>query len=65
MDGVVALSYDNRINAGEAFFFFFFCTFEVEENRRIPRKNRQQPQSVNLSHRRCFYKRIKIGQSGV
>lgn len=64
MDGVVALSYDNRINAGEAFFFSFF-TFEVEENRRIPRKNRQQPQSVNLSHRRCFYKRIKIKQSGV
>lgn len=24
MDGVVALSYDNRINAGEAVFFFVF-----------------------------------------
>lgn len=41
MDGVGALSYDNRINAGEA--FFFFATFEVRNNSRIPGKNRQQP----------------------
>lgn len=39
MDGVGALSYDNRINAGEAFFFFFFATFEVRNNSRIPGKN--------------------------
>lgn len=58
MHGVDALSYDNRINAGEA---FFFSTFEVRDNSRIPGKNRQQPQSVNLSHRKCFYERIKIG----
>lgn len=43
MDEVDALNYDNRINAGGK--FFFFATFEVRNNSRIPGKNRQQPQS--------------------
>lgn len=49
MDGVDALSYDNRINAGEA---LFFATFEVRNNSRIPGKNRQQPRNKSEAPQR-------------
>lgn len=66
MNSTDALSYDNRISAGEAFLPHLksgTSSLLRRNNTRIPGRNRQQPRSVNLSYHRCFYKRLKIDQN--
>lgn len=63
MNSTDALSYDNRISAGEAFLPHLKSgrsSLLRRNNIRIPGKNRLRPRSVNLSFHKCFYKRLKI-----
>lgn len=63
MNSTDALSYDNKISAGEGFLPHLKSgkrSWPCRNNTRTSGKNRQRPRSVNLSGHGCFYKRLKI-----
>lgn len=58
MDEVDALSYDNRINAGEASFFLPHLKSGITAGFQGRTDNNLK---VNLSYHKGFHKRLKIG----